>query len=222
MNSPSLIQLIAAGVLPVLLAITVHEAAHGYAARYLGDKTAEMMGRLTLNPLKHIDPLGTIVIPLALYLISNGAFTFGYAKPVPVLARNLRNPRRDMALVALAGPLSNLLMATGWAALLLVFRAAGVTEQFFLLMAQIGLISNIGLMAFNLLPVPPLDGGRIAVSLLPPQPAYWLARAEPYGFFIVMGLVLLNVLDDLWMRPVMSAAYALITVLLTPLKLLLA
>lgn len=222
MNSPSLIQLIAAGVLPVLLAITVHEAAHGYAARYLGDKTAEMMGRLTLNPLKHIDPLGTIVIPLALYLISNGAFTFGYAKPVPVLARNLRNPRRDMALVALAGPLSNLLMATGWAALLLVFRAAGVTEQFFLLMAQIGLISNIGLMAFNLLPVPPLDGGRIAVSLLPPQPAYWLARVEPYGFFIVMGLVLLNVLGDLWMRPVMSAAYALITVLLTPLKLLLA
>ena len=103
MNSPSLIQLIAAGVLPVLLAITVHEAAHGYAARYLGDKTAEMMGRLTLNPLKHIDPLGTIVIPLALYLISNGAFTFGYAKPVPVLARNLRNPRRDMALVAQIG-----------------------------------------------------------------------------------------------------------------------
>ena len=141
---------------------------------------------------------------------------------MPVLARNLRNPRRDMALVALAGPLSNLLMATGWAALLLVFRAAGVTEQFFLLMAQIGLVANIGLMAFNLLPVPPLAGGRIAVSLLPPQPAYWLARVEPYGFFIVMGLVLLNVLGDLWMRPVMSAAYALITVLLTPLKLLLA
>lgn len=222
MNSPSLIQLIVAGVLPVLLAITVHEAAHGYAARYLGDKTAEMMGRLTLNPLKHIDPLGTIVIPLALYLISNGAFAFGYAKPVPVQARNFRHLRRDMALVALAGPLSNLLMAIGWAALLLVFRAAGVSEQFFLLMAQIGLVANIGLMAFNLLPVPPLDGGRIAVSLLPPRPAYLLARAEPYGFFIVMGLVLLNVLGELWMRPVMSAAYALITVLLAPLKMLLA
>lgn len=216
MNSDTFIQAIAAGALPVLLAITVHEAAHGYVARHFGDRTAAMLGRLTLNPLRHIDPIGTVLMPLLLYFASGGAFVFGYAKPVPVVYRNLRNPKTDMAWVALAGPVSNFVMALLWAALLLTLRALGITETFFVLMAQIGMTTNVALLALNLFPLPPLDGGRVLAALLPPQAAQALARVEPYGFFIVMGLILMNVLDWLWMRPIMGVAYRLIALLLTP------
>ena len=216
MNTATWIPFITAGVLPVLFAITVHEAAHGYAARYFGDRTAAMLGRLTLNPLKHIDPIGTVLMPLLLYFASDGAFVFGYAKPVPVNARNLRNPKTDMAWVALAGPVSNFVMALLWALVLLGLRAAGVLSPFFVLMAQIGMTTNMALLALNLFPLPPLDGGRVLAGLLPPQAALALARVEPFGFFIVMGLILMNVLDQLWMRPVMNVAYGLIKLLLSP------
>ena len=215
-NTATWIPFITAGVLPVLFAITVHEAAHGYAARYFGDRTAAMLGRLTLNPLKHIDPIGTVLMPLLLYFASDGAFVFGYAKPVPVNARNLRNPKTDMAWVALAGPASNFVMALLWALVLLGLRAAGVLSPFFVLMAQIGMTTNMALLALNLFPLPPLDGGRVLAGLLPPQAALALARVEPFGFFIVMGLILMNVLDQLWMRPVMNVAYGLIKLLLSP------
>lgn len=156
------IQTILIYALPVLLSITVHEAAHGYAARHFGDRTAEMMGRITLNPLKHIDPIGTIVMPLFLYFATSGAFLFGYAKPVPVNFGALRNPKRDMVWVALAGPASNLAQAIGWALLLVVYATLGVTEPFFVKMAQGGILANLVMWAFNLFPLPPLDGARLA------------------------------------------------------------
>ena len=211
-----LIQVIAAGALPVLFAITVHEAAHGYAARHFGDHTAAMMGRLTLNPLKHIDLFGTVLMPLLLYFATSGAFVFGYARPVPVIARNLRNPKTDMAWVALAGPASNFVMALLWAAMLLGLRAGSVMEPFLVLMAQIGMTTNVALLALNLFPLPPLDGGRVLAGTLPPQAALTLARVEPFGFFLVMGLILMDVLDWLWMRPIMGATYWLIEMLLSP------
>ena len=153
--------------LPVLFAITVHEAAHGYAARHLGDSTAWKMGRVTLNPAKHIDPLGTILMPLLLYFATSGAFLFGYAKPVPVRFGNLRNPKRDMVWVALAGPAANFIQAIVWALMFVVYTDFGVTEKFFLAMCKAGVLSNVVMFAFNLFPLPPLDGGRIVVGLLP-------------------------------------------------------
>src|SRR3954462_14893307 len=147
--------------LPVLFAITVHEAAHGYVARYLGDNTAYSMGRVTLNPVKHIDPIGTIVMPLLLYFATHGAFLFGYAKPVPVNFGQLRHPKRDMVWVALAGPVSNFIQAILWALLFTVLVGVGVNERFFLDMAKAGVLVNLVMWAFNLFPLPPLDGGRV-------------------------------------------------------------
>jgi Zn-dependent protease len=191
-----IIQTITVYAIPVLLAITLHEAAHGYVARMFGDSTAYMLGRVTLNPLKHIDLVGTIIVPLAIVLLaklSGGAgFLFGWAKPVPVNFANLRNPKRDMIWVAGAGPGVNLLMAIAWALLLNAFLAADLQEQFFLEMAKAGIFVNIGLMALNLLPLPPLDGGRILVGLLPHRLAYALSRVEPYGFFILIALLATN------------------------------
>jgi Zn-dependent protease len=193
-----IIQAITVYAIPVLLAITVHEAAHGYVARMFGDSTAYMLGRVTLNPIKHIDPVGTIIVPLAILLMSKLAggagFMFGWAKPVPVNFANLRHPKRDMIWVAAAGPGVNLLMAILWALLMKVLIAAGSSESFFMEMARAGIFVNIGLMALNLLPLPPLDGGRILVGLLPHNLALALSRVEPYGFFILIALLATNTL----------------------------
>ncbi|MFO1263266.1 MAG: site-2 protease family protein [Rhodoferax sp.] len=220
MESANLIQSIALFALPVLFAITVHEAAHGYAARHFGDDTAWKMGRVTLNPFSHIDPLGTVIMPLVLYFATSGAFLFGYAKPVPVRFGNLRAPKRDMVWVALAGPGANLVMALLWGAAFYLLRAGGVSEVFFLGMCRAGLAVNISLFVFNLFPLPPLDGGRILVGLLPMRAALAVSRLEPWGFFIVIGLVYLRVLDTLWMRPLTALTEWLVLTVLTPLSLL--
>jgi len=217
MDFAQLIQTVALYAIPVLLAITLHEAAHGYAARHYGDNTAYMMGRVTLNPLPHIDPVGTILMPLMLYFATSGAFLFGYAKPVPVRFGNLRNPKRDMIWVALAGPGSNFFQALVWAALLYMFRGAGINEPFLVEMAQGGVLVNVVMTVFNLFPLPPLDGGRILVGLLPYRQAMLVSRVEPYGFFIVMALVLAGVVSNLWLRPLMGLSFQLINLLLTPL-----
>jgi Zn-dependent protease len=216
----SLVQKVTIFALPVLFAITVHEAAHGYAARRLGDDTAWRMGRLTLNPLRHIDPLGTVLMPLLLYFATSGAFLFGYAKPVPVNFGNLRRPKRDMIWVALAGPAVNLVQAVVWAALFVVIAGVGVEERFFLEMAKAGVLTNLVMWAFNLFPLPPLDGGRILVGLLPMRAAIALSRVEPWGFFIVMTLVLVGIVSQWWLRPLIALGYEVIGLLMTPLKLL--
>ena len=217
MDFNTLIQTVLIYALPVLFAITVHEAAHGYAARRLGDNTAFMLGRVTLNPLKHIDPVGTILMPLLLYFATSGAFLFGYAKPVPVQFGRLKNPKRDMIWVALAGPAVNLLQAFLWGALGYGLLGAGLQERFFLSMCQAGMLVNVVMFAFNLFPIPPLDGGRIMVGLLPWKLAAQFSRIEPWGFFIVMALVIGGVINALWMRPVMALSYGLLNLLLAPL-----
>jgi len=215
-----LIQTVLIYALPVLFAITVHEAAHGYAARRFGDNTAWMMGRVTLNPLKHIDPVGTILMPLMLYFATSGAFLFGYAKPVPVRFDRLRHPKRDMVWVALAGPGANLLQALLWGILMYVLIGLELNERFFLEMCRAGVLVNVVMFAFNLFPLPPLDGGRILVGLLPWRQAAFVARIEPWGFFIVMALVILGVVSTLWMQPVMALTYNLLDLLLMPLSFL--
>jgi Zn-dependent protease len=216
----NILQTVLIYALPVLFAITVHEAAHGYAARHFGDNTAWMLGRITLNPLKHIDPVGTILMPLLLYFATSGAFLFGYAKPVPVRFGNLRNPKRDMIWVALAGPAANLAQALLWGIGFYLLRGAGVNEPFFIKMCQGGILVNVVMFVFNLFPLPPLDGGRILVGLLPYKQAMLVSRVEPWGFFIVMALVVSGVVSALWMQPLMTLTYGLIELLLTPLSLL--
>ncbi|MDE2604790.1 MAG: site-2 protease family protein [Burkholderiales bacterium] len=220
MDSNNLIQTILVFALPVLFAITIHEAAHGYVARHFGDNTAYMLGRVTLNPMKHIDPIGTILMPLMLYFATQGAFLFGYAKPVPVNFGRLRHPKRDSVWVALAGPASNFVQALLWAILFTVLAGVGLTEPFFLKMAKAGVLVNLVMCAFNLFPIPPLDGGRILVGLLPPKQAYALSRIEPWGFFIVMALVLLGIVSRFWLSPLIDIGYQLLNLLLTPLTLL--
>jgi Zn-dependent protease len=221
MDFSQLIQTVLIYALPVVFAITLHEAAHGWAAQRLGDPTAAMLGRVTLNPWPHIDPIGTILMPLLLYFSTSGAFLFGYAKPVPVRFDRLRQPKRDMVWVALAGPLSNLLQGLLWGVGLLLLARAGVEERFFIEMCKGGMLANVVMFAFNLFPLPPLDGGRILVGLLPWRQAVLFSRIEPWGFFIVMGLVLLGVVNALWMNPLMDLTFALLRLLLTPLKSLL-
>ena len=221
MEIQQLIQTVLIYALPVLFAITIHEAAHGYAARHFGDNTAAMMGRITLNPIKHIDPIGTILMPLLLYFATSGAFLFGYAKPVPVNFGHLRNPKRDMIWVALAGPASNFVQAIFWALMLVLMVAAGLHERFFLEMCRAGIMVNLVMWAFNLFPLPPLDGGRILVGLLPWKQAQVVARIEPYGFFIVMGLVIAGVVGSYWLRPLMSLGDSAIDLILYPLMALL-
>jgi len=193
-------QLVSVLLLPVLFAIIVHEVAHGWVAKHLGDPTAERLGRLTLNPIKHIDPLGTILVPALLLLLRTG-FVFGWAKPVPVTWSNLRHPKRDMAIVAAAGPAANLLMAVGWGLIArlgsLLSTQYGYIGQPLVFMGLGGIFANVLLMAFNLLPLPPLDGGRVAVGLLPGPWAWRLSRLEPYGFFILIGLMITGILGYL-------------------------
>ncbi|MDH3512401.1 MAG: site-2 protease family protein [Gammaproteobacteria bacterium] len=190
------IRLLSVAAIPILFGITVHEVAHGWMARLFGDRTAEMLGRLTLNPIKHIDPVGTVIVPLLMLWFSG--FLFGWAKPVPIGAGNLRNPKRDMVAVALAGPGANLLMALGWALLYkliaLLGGPLGGGGIFFLQMARIGVFFNLLLMIFNLLPIPPLDGGRVLRGLVPETVGRRLDALERYGLIIVVGLLVFGLL----------------------------
>ena len=210
----NLVQIIAIFALPVIFAITLHEAAHGYVARHFGDMTATVAGRVSLNPLRHIDPFGTVALPLILLALSKlfgGGIIFGWAKPVPVNFANLRHPKRDMLWVAAAGPLSNFVMALIWA--LLVKIGLSLPENYFALplalMGAAGVFFNIVIMVLNLVPLPPLDGGRILVSLLPHRLAWRVARIEPYGFAILIVLLLTGVLGTL-LWPAIGALMAVV------------
>ncbi|CAJ0808300.1 hypothetical protein LMG19087_00205 [Ralstonia wenshanensis] len=217
---PTLIQNIAVYALPVLFAITLHEAAHGYVAKHFGDDTAYVMGRISINPLRHIDPIGTIAMPLLLYFATKGAFVFGYAKPVPVRFGRLRDPRWHGMWVALAGPATNFVQAIFWGVLAVAFAVGGVNEPFLIGMARAGILVNMVMAAFNMFPLPPLDGGRVLAALLPPRLALGLSRIEPFGFFIVMALIISNVITNVWMRPIMALLFQLLQWILSPLQML--
>lgn len=209
----TLVQKIAISAIPVIFAITLHEVAHGYAALRFGDRTASAAGRLSLNPLRHVDPVGTVLVPaLTLFL---GGLLFGWAKPVPVDFRQLRHPRQDMVWVAAAGPAANLLMACFWALMLKLAISGGLGgyQAPLFEMAKIGVMINAVLMVLNLLPVPPLDGGRIAVGLLPRNAAYTLARIEPYGLFILIALLASGMLDRILHPAVQGIVHLLLSLL---------
>lgn len=193
----SLLQKILISVIPVIFAITVHEVAHGWVAMKLGDRTAQMLGRLTLNPIKHIDPIGTILVPGVLLVM--GGFMFGWAKAVPVTFQNLRHPKSDMAWVAIAGPLANLFMVIIWGAItklgVMLYKADIAMGEPLFYMGIVGVLANTMLMILNLLPLPPLDGGRILVSLLPGPLSWKVSRIEPYGIFILLGLIYFDILS---------------------------
>jgi len=202
MDLTPLIQKLAVWALPVIFAITLHEVAHGWVARSLGDPTADRLGRLSLNPLKHVDPIGTVLVPGLLLLI--GGFMMGWAKPVPVDWRNFRNPRKDMAIVAIAGPLSNLAMAIGWGLVYKFAASTGAVEGTWygvMQMGKAGMLINISLMVLNLLPLPPLDGGRVLTGLLPAKTAYKFAQIEPYGMMILLVLIATRVLNTILYWP---------------------
>lgn len=212
-----LIQTLTVYAIPVIFAITLHESAHAYVARYFGDDTAYSLGRLSLNPVKHIDPIGTIAIPIVLYIVTNGSFVFGYAKPVPIDFGRLSNPKRDMAWVALAGPASNFFMALAWMLGGYFLLATQISEPFLVKMIQAGVLVNLVMFALNLFPLLPMDGGRIVASILPPKQSIQFSKIEPYGFFIVLGLMLLN-LFKYWLIPVMVLAQATLQLFLSPLQ----
>ena len=201
--------------IPVLFAITLHEVAHGWAARYFGDQTAALQGRLSLNPLRHIDPIGTVAMPLLLYFMTSGAFVFGYAKPVPVAIMNLRKPKQHMLWVAFAGPGANLAMALFWSVFLLLLAVMGINEEFFRRMGEAGITVNFVMAALNLFPLPPLDGGRMLASVLPVAQANLLLRIEPFGFFIVLALAATHVLNY-WMAPIIGVFQIVLGTLLLP------
>ncbi len=209
MGDFSLVQNIAIWALPVLFAVTLHEYAHGWAAMKLGDRTAQMMGRVTLNPIKHIDPIGTILVPLML-IISGSPYLFGAAKPVPVTWRNLNNPKTDMIWVALAGPAANLVMAFMWAVVAKIGLMMGGSLEVLFYMGVAGIQINGILMLLNLLPLPPLDGGRILVGLLPGPLAWRVSQIEPYGFIILIVLLFMGVLTMI-LRPLMNGFVGIIS-----------
>jgi Zn-dependent protease len=207
MEALSLIQKLAVMALPVIFAVTLHEAAHGWMADRLGDRTARMMGRVTLNPLKHIDPIGTVLVPLGMFALTG--FMFGWAKPVPIDPRNLKRPRKDMALVAAAGPGANLLMALGWGLTIVFAQSIAHSSSWIAeplrLMGAAGVLINVILMVLNLLPIPPLDGSRVVASLLPYNAARSYAKIEPYGLFIVLALLVTGLLGRIVMPLVVGA-----------------
>lgn len=210
----TLIQQICIWILPVLLAITLHEAAHAYVAFRCGDTTAKMFGRLSLNPLRHIDPIGTVLMPLLVGVLTQFNFVFGYAKPVPINWNQFKNPRRDMILVALAGPCSNLLMAFLWAGCFkiatLLHPGSSTPALFLLASARAGMLINLVLAFLNLIPLPPLDGSRVVGTLLPMRQAIAYSKIEPYGFFILIGLMFTGVLSAI-LTPLINSAYVLLT-----------
>ena len=210
----NLIQTLAISALPIIFAITLHEAAHGYAARYFGDPTAWQMGRISLNPLRHVDLVGTLLVPGLILLLSAGGLLFGWAKPVPVNFSNLRRPKQDMLWVAAAGPGANLMMALGWALLLKIVAGSAdhAYSEALKEMARVGIGINGVLMVLNLLPLPPLDGGRIVVSLLPSAAAWKFAQLERWGFPILLALLFFGLLDTI-LRPFLRLFNSLIRVL---------
>jgi Zn-dependent protease len=211
MDVNHVLQTFAIYALPVLFAITLHEAAHGYVARHFGDMTAHAQGRISLNPLRHIDLIGTLLVPLAILFASGGNFLFGWAKPVPVNYSALKKPRQHMAWVAAAGPGANLAMALAWAVLLkvAVLLPASQPAEFLELMSQAGILVNLIFMFLNLLPIPPLDGGRILTSLLPSRAAWRFAKIEPWGLPILLVLLVTNVLSGM-LGPLVYVSGALI------------
>lgn len=212
MMDADLIQTFAVFALPVLFGITLHEAAHGYMAMRCGDNTALWAGRITANPLKHIDPVGTILVPLLMYFSTQGLFMFGWAKPVPVDFSRLNKPKRDIRYVAFAGPAANLLMALFWAASLKLQLTAGLHEPFFIEMAKAGIGVNMVLAALNLLPILPLDGGRILFSYLPTSLAHAFSRTERYGMIVLIVLVVANVLP-IFIRPMVALGVEVLAIL---------
>jgi Zn-dependent protease len=213
-----LIRNLAVYALPVLFALTMHDAAQAFVAKHFGDNTAHAAGRTTFNPLAHIDPIGTIVIPAVMYLMSG--FVFGYAKPLPLNYGQMRHPKRDMAWVALSGPAANFVMALMWYVIAIFLQYFGVQEDFPNLVAKAGVQTNLWLMAFNLLPIPSMDGGRVVFSLLPHKAAFKYARLEPYGFIILLALIFLHAIGP-WLYYVGMIAERLLHLILLPLFLLL-
>lgn len=216
MEQLTTLQLVAIWILPILFAVTLHEAAHGLVAYKLGDNTAYLQGRITLNPLKHIDPIGTVAIPIILLLTTN--FVFGWAKPVPVHQPNLNYPRRDMALVALAGPLSNLIMAVFWVLLLklgITLTQAHITGGIYLFyMSQAGVMINVVLMVLNLIPIPPLDGSRVVSALLPPPLSIYYDKAAPVGLLIIILLAATGILGEYLVQPITAVQHFLLKLLI--------
>jgi len=207
----NIIQTLAISALPVIFAITLHEAAHGYAARHFGDPTAWKLGRISLNPLRHVDPVGTFLVPALILLLSSGGMLFGWAKPVPVDFGKLRRPKQDMLWVAAAGPAANLLMALGWALLLKLVADApeNLYSEALKEMGRVGISINGVLMLLNLLPLPPLDGGRIAVSLLPHAAAMKFSQLERWGLPILLALLFLGILDKI-LQPLLNLYFSLL------------
>lgn len=209
----SLAQTIAVWILPVLLAITLHEAAHAWVANLCGDSTANMMGRLSANPLRHVDPVGTILVPIVVAVLSQFQFVFGWAKPVPINWYQLRNPRRDMALVAAAGPVSNFMMTFFWASCmkagLMLSPNSSIIAEYLFLTGRAGVLINLILGLLNLIPIPPLDGSRILASMLPPTQAKYYMMLEPFGFFILAALLFTGALGWL-LGPALTLAVKII------------
>ncbi len=213
---PDFLQTLLIFAIPVVLAITLHEAAHGYAAKALGDPTAYLLGRVSLNPLRHIDLIGTIAMPIGILLLTQGQFLFGWAKPVPVQFGRLRNPKRDMIPVAFAGPAMNFLQAFLWGLLMLVLLSLELEQSIAFKVCQAGILANLIIFCFNLLPLPPLDGGRVLVGLVPTKLAIQISRLEPFGIWIVLALLLTGGLGTYWMLPAMEFSRAILQLLLMP------
>lgn len=221
MDFNEILRNISVAIIPIILAVTFHEAAHAFAAKWLGDDTAHRQGRTSLNPMVHIDPIGTVVLPLATYVFTG--FIFGYAKPVPVIASRLRNPTSDMSLVALAGPAANAVMALIWAVIAVLSVSFLPEQEFFIKVAGVGITANLLFFAFNLLPILPLDGGRILVGILPASLSRYLIPLEQYGMFIILFLAISgsNIIGEYWVWPIMQTMQNLLAYIVAPLQILL-